>query len=87
MPKLKTTADVTAAMRALLAVDPARYWWTAKEWAAFLGTSVDRVQLSDAWDEDVRRYRLAAHAADPKAVDRRLLVSRRKRRPPPPRFP
>jgi hypothetical protein len=73
--------ELDARMTAALDADPARFWWSAQVWAAFLRKPRCQVVQTATWTEVVRAYRLAAFENDPKSVDRRLMVSKSKKRP------
>jgi hypothetical protein len=63
---LVTTAATAARMRAMLRINPARYWWSAKEWAEFLDCSSAKIVATQTWKMEIRDYRQKALAGGPR---------------------
>jgi hypothetical protein len=57
-----TTAATAARMRAMLRINPARYWWSAREWAEFLDCSSTKIVATQTWKMEIRDYRQKALA-------------------------
>ena len=53
---LFTTAATAARMRAMLRINPARYGWSAKEWAEFLDCSSTKIVSTQTWRMEIREY-------------------------------
>ena len=43
-------------MRAMLRINPARYGWSAKEWAEFLDCSSTKIVSTQTWRMEIREY-------------------------------
>jgi len=64
---LLTTAATAARMRAMLRINPARYWWSAKEWAEFLDCSSTKIVSTQTWKTEIRVYRQKSLAEGPQS--------------------